>query len=564
MSSMYVNDVAGILNKISTKLSDIVYYNVMLGIQGQSNKFTHSVEKYIKADGNLMSHYVEQGAREMEEIATTYGWLPKKEGIEKVLEGVSNEYLGVFSILNEIPVVGVNLEKEDYPVALYTRSFDVLEKLNSAGYLANYDDSILNYLYGKTFATKLKKGEQSLVRLDLVESVDGKVLLKLTKARETYRVGENFYMLPLFGHNMIANELSKTMGNAIAVEYGVDETTLSRKITTIDPTVVQAVYEKSDDKREVAKRAKVAGATQYDILSMTMQMVDIESSTEALGIIRVRPEMLHSIKVVGLDQVDTSRHNVDFTLLRGIYNTRIKGAKLEAIDNLALIDVSSYATLQDKKKAYLDHGASLRNTLIYTVIKQNEDFFGNLEEGLEARRRVTSRFLKGFESVELTGDKDAKVAQLRSLMDKGVVKFSAQRKDYTIYNRRVSNNREVLSRMLGEDYVKYFESAKNRLYEAGKQIQANNLDKKGLQELVFEYDLFDLVDVNAFTSSRSEAGKQIYEAIGTIDEKKKAPKEGYVTFRSIDASSSENFYGSIDVDKIMEVEFKAYEAPVSK
>jgi hypothetical protein len=177
---------------------------------------------------------------------------------------------------------------------------------------------------------------------------------------------------------------------------------------------------------------------------------------------------------------------------------------------------------------------------------------------------MTPKFLKNMDFVTLPDKETDRVAMLTDMLGRGVVKFTSTSKAGTLFERTVSNKVQVLERMLGKDYVKNFESIRNKLYHVREMLKkAEVTNRLDLEKVGVEYNLLDHVNPADFFSDAIDKGDTspallaVNEAIQALIAKSSnrqiAPNA--LLYRDVHAADPKDFFGNVNVNNIIAVEF---------
>lgn len=526
---------------------------------GYSTQFMFNVDAYLQSDPALKKHFADDMRIRLGNYANLYGW--KSKTVEEDINGLSEDYLAILGTLETHVFVGVDLEKDGFPTALYTRNPEILAQLNASGRLVTDPEKLIKNLFGTKL--ELSCGNQNFVlaRLDIAGNSNGVVSYKAVIPRENMEIGldKRFVFIPVGLYGIFEELITQAKDYPLEVTYGIDDTKLLRKLVTVSPQVTSKVYANLDDAL-LQSRLRKTPSMGYNVDAQCFTAFDLEASLHAGGTNSFRPELMHTLKVVGFESIDTSMHMIDFVLLRGIYRTRANGAKVGQLDALKFIDLSSYATQKDKAEALIALEETLRNSELYALMKSNEDFFGDINKTLEARERVKPKFLKNFALIHLPEVLDATaVGKIKELMSNGVLKLTAKRKNGTYYERVVSNNEQVLQRMVGKDYVRDFETVRTKLKYVQSEVMAGRIKTKNqLEKAGVDYNILEYVDGAVyFADDKQDTIDAITEGLENLTESNKggSKSDTCVVFRNIHAKDKSDFFGSVELKDLVSIEY---------
>jgi hypothetical protein len=300
----------------------------------------------------------------------------------------------------------------------------------------------------------------------------------------------------------------------------------------------------------------------YDPIRQRYTLYDLESSVYSLGLASFRPEMLNYVKIINPHSINTACHNVDFDVLRQIFATRIRALKAAQLDAFKYIDLSSYANMTDKQNALIEQAEKEDNRKLLSLMQAHPEIFGDINEALEKRRRIMPKFLKGFQPVELPNTEQERVALLRDLLSKGVVQFVTTTKDGRVSGKLASNNSKVLERIYGKDYVQKYETVSLRIKEVKAAIERGEVkSRKEAEELAVKFNILPSIDATEYLKGGKATLAALDTAIKELEEKSasRTRNPAYVLYRNLKAENSDNFYGQVNVNSLISVEFRAYE-----
>lgn len=537
------------------ELFNVVQQGLQNALEGKSDQFFYNIDVYLSHAPNAMQDMVVNGRNRLQDLAQQNGWKKQDEMFDQTTE----DYFAIFSTLENYVCVGVDMEKEGFPPALFTRNIGILENLASKGQLEGDVTKLIDQLTKNKTEKALKEGNFVTVRLDLVDENNGNPIFKGVVPRSNMDIGANkqFVIIPVPFYYIFENMLEQKFRDK---PFRFTKSSVIGQVSynsAIGKDIVRNVYAGCDGNLVESKVNKFK--PRYDVTKQRYFVHDLESSLTSLGIATFRPEMLDEVKEISIQDIDTSKHNVNFTLLRGIYKTRINQAKSDQLDSLNLLDLSSYANMKDKTEALIQLGEDKTEKDLYAIMKSNPDVFGDIGEGLQKRERTTPKFMKTFKSVSLPTSLQERKDAIEDMMSKGVVRFTATKKKGGIFERYGTNNPQVLERMLGKEYVKNFESIRNKLYHVKDLIEKGEVTKKvDLEKVGVEFNILDYLDVTLYFSGNPiDAVETIDNAIETLKQKSasRTLAEGAILYRDIYATDTKDFFGSVNANNIMAVDF---------
>lgn len=545
----------------------LVQRELMNAKSGRTDQFLYNFDYYLAFLPEVRASMAERGRRTILTLAQEGNWKGNRNDLVDELE---DNYLALFQALEDYVVVGIDMEKEGYPSALYTRSRATLNWLFNQGCISESVkmDRVMSALTGNKTALSLKERNFVTVRLDLEEVVSGKPIFKLVVPQSNLDIGmgKRYVIIPapfMYIFESMVQHFFKEQPFKFVKSTVIGPVT---HVATIYPHILQEAYRGKDEELIRSKLNKIKPG--YDILKQRFYAYDLEASLTSAGVASFRPEMLDSIVPIPYSEIDTSHHTVNFDLLRGIFKTRINNAKTEQLESLGLLDLSGFANLRDKQQAIIEAGDRESDKALYWLMRNNPDVFGDIEESLKKRERVMPRFLKYFQPVELPEKGEDRVELFNNLLKQGVVKFTAQKKDGGVFERTGTNNPQVLERVYGKDYIAKYESIRNRLYAVLDLLRSGEVKTiADLERIGVEYNFLDRVDHAQYFDARILQGdiSSAENAILSVIEELKARASTRrvnpyaVTYRDLNAEDEKGFFGNFNVNTVISAEFSKIE-----
>lgn len=556
------------------KIQKVMEDNFKKAFSGQTDEFFKIFDNYLLALGeNKFLEYARAGYSKVEQIVAQGYATEKKQ--QEVLNALSSSYYANYQVLEDMLLVGVDLETQDdkkwHPTALYTRSIPILMYLERNQQLENTLGEVLQKLEKKLLPS-IVKGLQPVIRLDPVSSIGDKPVFKATVPQKSLDVGGDrpYVLIPLGAYYMFANFM-KTLGVKSLMNF---ETTSIKGLKSYNiatsPVQYGKVYAQSGFSNEDILMKLNRMVIGFDLTTLRYYAYNVEDSFYNYGVISFRPEMLNRISPITLNQVNTSQHCLDYPLMRAVYRTKISQLNMKTAEKITFDDYRSYANLNDFKEALLIKEKQLSNRELHALMVSNPDIFGDVEEEVEKRRRLQLRVLKGLKPVELPNSVEERKKLLDDLLMQGVVHIIAKRKtSNTILDVYATNNPNVLRQVLGKDYVKQYETVRIKLLDIQRFIDAtSSITRKDLEKLIVEYNLQEYLGeaVGRFTTSTGDVNliefslyidEVIVELRRTSKERKFSPYR--VLYRNLNSSSSKDLYGNVEASNIIAIEFKKFE-----
>lgn len=555
----------GSVDPFYTRLFEIVNKDFFPALKFDTDQFFFNIDHYLHQDQDFTLDLSEHCRNYLYGLA-----LPSNpyhdyfRHVEDFVDSLSPTYLAILSVLNSFVVVGIDMESPNLSWALYTRSLQVLTSLQAQGRLQGDMDRLVEVLTGPKLAHSLKNANFSVVRLDLDEAATtgGSFKAEIPRSNLDIGLGKRHVVIPVPFFYLFEDLLKHIFrGDALTFSKDTAHGSISHH-ATLDPAVLTSVYAQAEPGLLQKRISRIRPG--YDPLHHRFYLYDLESSIYSPGIVSFRPELLNSLTHIPQTSLDTSMHQIDFTLLRAIFRTKVSKLRREQLDSLGLLDLSSYANMKDKLEALLRTSDSLPDKTLFSFMSTHVEVFGSLEQALEKRQRVTPRFLKNFHPVSLADDPQQRLDQVNSLMASGVVRFTARKKDGAVYEKIVSNNPTALERRLGPDYIKKFESIRGKLYRVKDLILSGKVTSvQALEQLGVEYNLLDYLDLGLFFNPAIAQG-DTHPALTSIDDAIEVLKQkmtnrnmapGTMIYRNLEATDPRSFFGNLDVSNLVSVEY---------
>lgn len=526
-------------------------------LMGKSENFFVGMDTYLSVSDQARVSYYNRGLFTIKRLASENAWKIK----EAVLDALDGDYVAMFQALEDLVFVGADMSKDDYPTALYTRNADLLHALAQKGMLDLGDkgslEPTLDALRGNKTLKAIKDGKFAVIRLDFLKELNGVPIFTPKVPRSTLDIGmgKSFLFIPFDLFLLFESNLEKFIGDKPFIFEKETAHGVKLHKAAISPEVIRKAYTGCSHYAVENKVRKIKCG--YDVGQLTYVCQEIEASLETLGIASFRPEMLISIKPIDYTAIDTSQHQINYNYLRGIFRTKVRGAKVGELEPLGIMDLTTYATQKDKIDALSDLSETIKGADLYWLMKKNETFFGNIQEVLATREKMSPKFLKQLAPVELPSETVKRAIELRRLLKIGIAKIVVRRKDNTLYERYCTNNPLVLERMLGKDYVKSYESINSKLKAVESMLQQGIIKTKGdVEKVIVEYNIGDYIDKDLFLSGRKGALQCINTALADLEAKNEARKKPHlVHFRDVYAKDAENLIKQLDVNNIISITY---------
>ena len=276
---------------------------------------------------------------------------------------------------------------------------------------------------GNKTAVGFKDEEHCVIRLEVDRVQRDKVIFKasIPRSRFAIGVGKQYFLIPITFMYVAEDLIREHLGSRPFRFYKTSVNGSVNHIASISNDIVKQVYTECDANDVEAKLRKTKVG--FDIASLRFVAFDLEAPVEYKGAATFRFHMLDRIYPVGLNEVNKSQHNVNYDMLTGVFKTKVKSFKVADFDKFTIFGTSSFATREDKEKALIAWGESTSGRDLYNFMSQYPDLFGDVQDALQTRMRVSPKFLKALKEVDLSDDKDEKKSQVLKMLDNGIVKL---------------------------------------------------------------------------------------------------------------------------------------------
>lgn len=545
-----------LIGNIPNDLSEVISFNIDRAIKGESSQFIYGLDAYLKACVASKDHYLKRGKDAILKIVEEN---PKSKIDINMFNELSDTYFIFNGALEEGVLIGFDMEKEGCPRALYTRNFKVIRELANMGCISNADKiaKAEQSVKGAKTLNGLKNIEEALIgvaRLDFEGIVNGKKMYKVVVPQQALRVGLNnpILMTPLKAMYILASKLDYLFSSNIVRFTETTGVGVKQGVVSANGGIVRRVYGSNDVSK---KLSLIESGYNYNLLRYFTY--DLESSVHSKGYATFRPEMLDRLELLNEKDIDKSKHNIDYRLLRSIFDEKVKNLSLDDMYGIRFYDLSAFATVDDKCDALLSYANELDGSELYTIMKQNYNIFGDLSYELAVAEAKVPKVVKDLKIVS-----NPTVEQFKDMVEKGLVKVTTLTKKGKVMEVTATNNRKILMQMLGRDYIREFESPRYKYKEFKKVVENTQFKDRGqIEELALKYGI-DLgvvvnnVDTN-FNGDVTNLVKGIdshLEAL-TTKTKNRSLSPTMVAVRNVYAKESKDLYVTIDVSQIKQIEY---------
>ena len=545
-----------LIGNIPNDLSEVISFNIDRAIKGESSQFIYGLDAYLKACVASKDHYLKRGKDAILKIVEEN---PKSKIDINMFNELPDTYFIFNGALEEGVLIGFDMEKEGCPRALYTRNFKVIRELANMGCISNADKiaKAEQSVKGAKTLNGLKNIEEALIgvaRLDFEGIVNGKKMYKVVVPQQALRVGLNnpILMTPLKAMYILASKLDYLFSSNIVRFTETTGVGVKQGVVSANEGIVRRVYGSNDVSK---KLSLIESGYNYSLLRYFTY--DLESSVHSKGYATFRPEMLDRLELLNEKDIDKSKHNIDYRLLRSIFDEKVKNLSLDDMYGIRFYDLSAFATVDDKCDALLSYANELDGSELYTIMKQNYNIFGDLSYELAVAEAKVPKVVKDLKIVS-----NPTVEQFKDMVEKGLVKVTTLTKKGKVMEVTATNNRKILMQMLGRDYIREFESPRYKYKEFKKVVENTQFKDRGqIEELALKYGI-DLgvvvnnVDTN-FNGDVTNLVKGIdshLEAL-TTKTKNRSLSPTMVAVRNVYAKESKDLYVTIDVSQIKQIEY---------
>lgn len=545
-----------LIGNIPNDLSEVISFNIDRAIKGESSQFIYGLDAYLKACVASKDHYLKRGKDAILKIVEEN---PKSKIDINMFNELPDTYFIFNGALEEGVLIGFDMEKEGCPRALYTRNFKVIRELANMGCVSNADKiaKAEQSVKGAKTLNGLKNIEEALIgvaRLDFEGIVNGKKMYKVVVPQQALRVGLNnpILMTPLKAMYILASKLDYLFSSNIVRFTETTGVGVKQGVVSANAGIVRRVYGSNDVSK---KLSLIESGYNYNLLRYFTY--DLESSVHSKGYATFRPEMLDRLELLNEKDIDKSKHNIDYRLLRSIFDEKVKNLSLDDMYGIRFYDLSAFATVDDKCDALLSYANELDGSELYIIMKQNYNIFGDLSYELAVAEAKVPKVVKDLKIVS-----NPTVEQFKDMVEKGLVKVTTLTKKGKVMEVTATNNRKILMQMLGRDYIREFESPRYKYKEFKKVVENTQFKDRGqIEELALKYGI-DLgvvvnnVDTN-FNGDVTNLVKGIdshLEAL-TTKTKNRSLSPTMVAVRNVYAKESKDLYVTIDVSQIKQIEY---------
>lgn len=545
-----------LIGNIPSDLSEVISYNIDRAIKGETSQFIYGLDAYLKADIMSKEYYIKRGKDAILKIIEEN---PKSKIDINMFNELSDTYFIFNGALEDGVLIGFDMEKEGCPRSLYTRNFAIIRELANMGSISNADKiaKAEQSVKGSKTLNGIKNIEEALIgvaRLDFEGVVNGKKMYKVVVPQQSLRVGLNnpILMTPLKVMYILASKLDYLFSTNIVRFTEATGIGIKQGVVTADEGTVRRVYAPNNVNKKISL---IESGYNYNLLRYFTY--DLESSVYSKGYATFRPEMLDRLELLNEKDIDKSKHNIDYRLLRSIYDEKVKNLSLDDMYGIKFFDLNTFATVDDKCDALLSYANELDGSELYTIMKQNYNIFGDLSYELSVAEAKIPKVVKDLKIVN-----NPNVEQFKYMIEQGLVKVTTLTKKGKIMEVVATNNKKILMQMLGRDYIRKFESPRYKYKEFKKVVENTQFKDRGqIEQLALKYGIdiglvVNNVDAN-FNGDVTNLVKGIDAQLDALSTKAKnrALSPTMVSVRNVYAKESKDLYVTIDVTQIKQIEY---------
>lgn len=519
---------------------------------------------------------------------------------------VSDAYILYTGLLNREFVIGYDTTK-GMVTSIYTKSEILLDKLFKAGAFDNTEKYQKNMKalfgegkqeFGNKVVSSFEKSSLAMGRLDISAVVGDEVSLDLivpNKFRIDY--GDTFKLYPYSVFPFLADSLIVYVNSSKETSFqqknkkvidvrGItvlqaeeDGNVKTRKMAFKNEEVVKAyrrgtyaTMEESDEAKIMLENQLKKTRCKWDCLKLYLKGFNLEASLYSVPYSTIRFERLLNITPCSLKDIDTSQYMVDFDSVRRLFRARVNNWKLNDFHEFnKILDTESCANIPDRCQMIDAWATNLDDSDLYKIMKMKRNLFEpeikgevkTIEAGLHDMYRQKPKASKSLMLIDLEPDFTVRKKQLQGLLLKGVCRIeSVSTRTGAPRMYMATNNDSVLNAAYGPKKLLQFESTKRSIERISDQIKSGkiaNLDR--FVHALHDAEIDGIVDYSGFDTSSTPGdwlqalGMAFMELENNSKDRTISSNPFIVNFRRINADSSSEFYGAVDVRNIASVEF---------
>lgn len=586
------------LSGVYAPFKDLVHKQLILAFTHKSDDFLLSPYEYLTTpygdnqdeEGNPKPSLQQQDTLKLLEkrgldFLENNMFLNQWGKVNQIYQVLTDEYCIINALLEDMVCVCVDLESPIYKATLHTRNIDLLEAMQKNNLLEIDLQTAIGHLLTNKTNTATSQGLHTTVRLDLknnqrIQGNPPTFTGIVPQSNMEIGVGCRYAIIPVPFYHLFSDFIQ---AHYYDTPFRITQSTPSSNptksfIASISPQVVKQVY-KEQPNQEVLNHIN-RFQPYYDPCTQRFYVYDVEAPINEIGVQTFRPEMLISIEqITKMSQIDKSKHNLDYQLIPNIFRTKVKQATNETFQHLNFMDLSSFATVKDKQEALIRFASTEKPKTLYSLMKTNSKFFGNIDTIINSRYKHTPKYLKNYQLLDLppitsTQDIYTRRDYIRKLLATGVLHITSLRKDGSPYQVIATNNHKVLSspQALNKNYIEKYENPRRKVNYVKHLIQQGQITTlDDLKEWTVRLDLYQYVDQQELLAPLTPQynNEAFQRSINALNNGSYNLQEEYVLtrkhnpsniiYRNPYATSKTNFFGTISVDAITTLEYAPYE-----
>lgn len=453
-----------------------------------------------------------QAKQRIDSTISGTGWVIKDRP-EYFTQVIKNNALVEWEYLNRGFGVVFSESKgiDDYPKRqLVTRSPEILGQLNKLGLLENTVNITeeIKRLNPKADKDNLLEGKATVLRLEWQPTAKYYKLYKLAKV-DLNKVVPLPALEALTTYICVIAGLKNMSTDAgfIEVRYksSTDETKFVKVTSSVNTlkNVYNTVLRKNDEGAASLKRKVNETLIGLDVNTLECHLFNIEASVYGTITKALRPGRLMGIYEGDLRTVDTTAHDVDFTLLRRVFFTKINKLNKQQLMSLNVMIPFTASTVRGMKLQALMWQTNLTGAELYKSLTMPHtaisDIFGNdVKAALVNRKNYIPRYLKVFKPLDFktvnekaTEQNKTIVEVLEDYMKMGVLHAYVLDSHGKIRETYLTKNERILQYEYGSDYIAVYGARRDRLRACKAVLENMDNDVEEVLSVLSDYGLDD-------------------------------------------------------------------------
>lgn len=435
----------------------------------------------------------------------------------------SYELMATYGVALSGVLWGYDLKKGK--MSLYTSSIQLLRSFASKGILVGKKEpteielqTIEKTLYKSDRIKKsLRDCKNKLVCVRLDTELQGKSLaIKCTVPRSLPSLDDTIFVpfdtvscaVSLLQELLRSNVLQVRMGDKV-------------RNVTLNKDVLASIYGE--------ERASYLCSFSPRIYNRQFYVPSLGASKYTSGVTNLRVEEIDEVKKVGLNDIDLSEINLDYSMVNDHYLER-----LSKIPDKKVVDIAESfgldclnAPLDDLRERLKNVPNEMYARDIWEVMKKYPKVFNTA-----GYIKKPSKFGSNYTRINIPNSTE----ELQLLLNKGVFKLLINKRDGSLSTIIGTNDKTILSSMLGDNYRAKYESEGVRLRYAKWLMELG----KSADEIMY----LSGIDISGDMEQRLSA----------IDDRTTVIKQSHlVTVRNLQARDSTDFYKNVDLSSLVEL-----------